>query len=225
CAPWSKPRTPRAAPPPTPASGGSSPMRSATPPCRRRSRSTCASGSRASCRRSAAIARRWASTTRSRGSTKTTRGSGSERSTSAARRSNRPTARRSSSSENPLKSDLFDILRCPYCGGALDLVESLFHRTDGDDVRDGILGCQCCIFPVVDGIPVLHLQPDAALRTMIGIDSAAGAEAFEAAARSASSTYRETVDALGPNFEGGYFLYRFSDPTYIVAEAVVRSVA
>jgi len=138
-----------------------------------------------------------------------------------------------------LKSDLFDILRCPYCGGALDLVESLFHRTDGDDVRDGILGCQCCIFPVVDGIPVLHLQPDAtqardlvqagkpdaALRTMIGIDSAAGAEAFEAAARSASSTYRETVDALGPNFEGGYFLYRFSDPTYIVAEAVVRSVA
>ena len=33
------------------------------------------------------------------------------------------------------------------------------------------------------------------------------------------------MDALGPSFEGGYFLYRFSDPTYIVADAVVRAVA
>src|SRR5204863_8428329 len=31
--------------------------------------------------------------------------------------------------------------------------------------------------------------------------------------------------ALGPAFEGGYFLYRFSDPTYLVAQAVVRAVA
>ena len=39
------------------------------------------------------------------------------------------------------------------------------------------------------------------------------------------STYRDVVEALGPNFEGGYFLYRFSDPTYVVADAVVRAVA
>jgi uncharacterized protein YbaR (Trm112 family) len=140
---------------------------------------------------------------------------------------------------NRLKSELFDILRCPYCGGVLDLVESLFHRTSGDEIQDGILGCQCCIFPVVDGIPVLHLQPDAtaardlmqagqpdaALRAMVGLGNDAEAEAFEAAARSQTATYKETVEALGPNFEGGYFLYRFSDPTYIVAQAVVRSVA
>jgi uncharacterized protein YbaR (Trm112 family) len=140
---------------------------------------------------------------------------------------------------NLLKSELFDILRCPYCGGVLDLVESLFHRTTGDEIQDGILGCQCCIFPVVDGIPVLHLQPDAtaardlmqagqpdaALRAMVGLGSDADAEAFAAAARSQTATYKETVEALGPNFEGGYFLYRFSDPTYIVAQAVVRSVA
>ena len=31
----------------------------------------------------------------------------------------------------------------------------------GDEIHDGILGCHCCIFPVVDGIPVLHLQPAA----------------------------------------------------------------
>ena len=60
-----------------------------------------------------------------------------------------------------MRSELLEILRCPYCGGSFDLVASLFHRTDGDEIRDGILGCQCCIFPVVDGIPVLHLQSNA----------------------------------------------------------------
>src|SRR5206468_6637832 len=122
-----------------------------------------------------------------------------------------------------------EILRCPYCGGRLELVESLFHRRCADGILDGILGCHCCVFPVVDGIPVLHLQPaattardqiqagrpDLARRTMVGLDDEAGARAFEAAAESDIATYRETVEALGPNFEGGYFLYRFSDPTYI----------
>src|SRR5205807_4305328 len=135
--------------------------------------------------------------------------------------------------------ELFEILRCPYCGGPLELVESLFHRRSGDEISDGILGCHCCIFPVVDGIPVLHLQPNAtaardqmqaehpeqALRTMVGLESEAEARAFEAVAASEASTYRQTVEALGPNFEGGYFLYRFSDPTYVVADAVVRPVA
>jgi uncharacterized protein YbaR (Trm112 family) len=135
--------------------------------------------------------------------------------------------------------ELFEILRCPYCGGRLELVESLFHRRSGDEISDGILGCHCCIFPVVDGVPVLHLQPNAtaardqmqagrpeqALRTMVGLESEEEARAFEAVTASEASTYRETVEALGPNFEGGYFLYRFSDPTYVVAEGVVRAVA
>jgi len=138
-----------------------------------------------------------------------------------------------------MRLETFEILRCPYCGGRLDLVESLFHHRTDDEIHDGILGCHCCIFPVVDGIPVLHLQPhataardhvqagrpDLARRTMVGLDDAREAEAFDAIASSATATYRETVDALGPNFEGGYFLYRFSDPTYIVAHAVVRAVA
>jgi hypothetical protein len=132
-----------------------------------------------------------------------------------------------------------DLLRCPYCGSRLSFVDSMFHRRDGDELHDGILGCQCCIFPLVDGIAVLHLHPAAvaareqmeagdperARRTMIGIESEHDAEAFEAAAASPLATYRETVEAIGPNFEGGYFLYRFSDPTFIVADAVVRAVA
>jgi uncharacterized protein YbaR (Trm112 family) len=136
-------------------------------------------------------------------------------------------------------TSLLDILRCPYCGGRLELVTSLFHRAAADTITDGVLGCQCCVFPVVDGIPVLHLQPAAvaarerieagapelALRAMVGLDDAAQAERFEAAAASRLSTYRDIVESLGPSFEGGYFLYRFSDPTFVVAEAVVGSVA
>jgi len=136
-------------------------------------------------------------------------------------------------------TETLDVLRCPYCGGRLALVDSLHHRSSADEIHDGILGCHCCIFPVVDGIPVLHLhaasttardqiqagRADLARRTMFGLDNDAQAEAFDAVASSDTATYRETVDALGPNFEGGYFLYRFSDPTYIVAQAVARAVA
>src|SRR5204863_1232482 len=136
-----------------------------------------------------------------------------------------------------MRLELLEILRCPYCGGRLELVESLFHRRTAGGILDGILGCHCCIFAGVDGIPVLHLrrpattardqiqagQPELARRTMIGTDDEAQAAEFEAVAASDDATYREIVDALGPNFEGGYFLYRFSDPTYVVADAVVRA--
>jgi uncharacterized protein YbaR (Trm112 family) len=134
--------------------------------------------------------------------------------------------------------ETLDVLRCPYCGGRLALVDSLFHRRTTDEIHDGILGCHCCIFPLVDGIPVLHVlpastlardhlqagKPDLARRVMFGLDDDAQAEAFDAVATSQTATYRDTVEALGPNFEGGYFLYRFSDPTYIVAQAVARAV-
>jgi uncharacterized protein YbaR (Trm112 family) len=132
-----------------------------------------------------------------------------------------------------------DLLRCPYCGGRLELVDTMFHQASGDELQDGVLGCECCIFPVVNGIPVLHLdaaatrareaieagRPQVALRAMVGLSGEGQAEQFESAIASQSSTYREVVESLGPTFEGGYFLYRFSDPTYLVASAVVRAVA
>ena len=138
-----------------------------------------------------------------------------------------------------MRTETLELLRCPYCGGRLTLVESLFHRSTAEEIHDGILGCHCCVFPVIDGIPVLHLlpgasqareqvqagRPDLARRTMFGLDDEAHAERFDTIASSDAATYRDTVEALGPNFEGGYFLYRFSDPTYIVASAVARSVA
>jgi uncharacterized protein YbaR (Trm112 family) len=138
-----------------------------------------------------------------------------------------------------MRLDTFDILRCPFCGGRLELVTSMFHQRTDDEIGNGLIGCQCCIFPVVDGIPVMHLQPNAntarahleaghpdrALRAMVGLDADADAERFAAVAASSESTYRDLVAALGAGFEGGYFLYRFSDPTFVVSQAVVRAVA
>src|SRR5207253_6475092 len=67
-------------------------------------------------------------------------------------------------------------------------------------------------------------RPDLARRAMFGLSDDAAAKQFTAIADSPTATYRDVVDALGPNFEGGYFLYRFSDPTYLVAQAVVRAI-
>jgi uncharacterized protein YbaR (Trm112 family) len=138
-----------------------------------------------------------------------------------------------------MREDTLDLLRCPYCGGRLELVTSLFHRRDRGEIADGILGCHCCVFPVIDGIPVLHLlpgttrarelvengEPALARRAMLDLDDPEQAERFDTAATSPDTTYRDLVEALGPSFEGGYFLYRFSDPTYLVAHAVVQAVA
>lgn len=138
-----------------------------------------------------------------------------------------------------MRLDFLDLLRCPYCGGRLAFVASAYHRREGDELRDGILGCHCCAFPVVAGIPVLHLEPsshaarghvdrgepEAALLALFGIDDEGHAAAVRAAIADPEATYRRIVEALGPAFEGGYFLYRFSDPTYVVAESVVRAIA
>ena len=138
-----------------------------------------------------------------------------------------------------MRTETLDILRCPYCGGALELVESIPHRRSGAELADGVLGCHCCVFPVVAGIPVTHLLPeavqareaveagdfDAAFRALVAPDDEDRSARFQELARRPGATYRELVAALGEGFEGGYFLYRFSDPSYVVASSVVSAVA
>jgi uncharacterized protein YbaR (Trm112 family) len=137
-----------------------------------------------------------------------------------------------------MRSDTFAVLRCPYCGGVLELVTSSFHRLEGDGIADGIIACYCCVFPVIDGIPVMHLnepapaakdhieagRPDLARRAMLNLEGEHIAR-FEAAAASSTATYRETLAALGPAYEAGYFLYRFSDPGYVIANPLIRAIA
>ena len=61
-----------------------------------------------------------------------------------------------------MRLDTLEVLRCPYCGGRLELVTASFHRVEnGVELIDGILACHCCVFPVVDGIPVMHLNEPA----------------------------------------------------------------
>src|SRR5687767_3974574 len=137
-----------------------------------------------------------------------------------------------------MRVDTLDILRCPFCGGRLELVSSLFHQRTSDEIEHGILGCHCCIFPVVSGIPVLHLDGaattarehlsaghvDLARRALFNLEDG-WFERFEEADASGTATYRDVLQALGPAYERGYFLYRFSDPSYVVAHALVRAAA
>ena len=138
-----------------------------------------------------------------------------------------------------MRLDTFEVLRCPYCGGRLELVTSSFHRLqDNSDIQDGIIACHCCVFPVIDGIPVMHLnepapaakdqieagRPDLARRAMLNLEGEYVAR-IEAVAASSAATYRDALAALGPAYESGYFLYRFSDPGYMVAQPLIRAIA
>ena len=133
-----------------------------------------------------------------------------------------------------VRRETLDLIRCPYCGGRVDIRDSLFHRVDGEEIVDAVLGCQCCYFVVVSGIALLTIEgqanaarqliedarPDEARRLLLGV---AGDTAM--ALEDANVTYRGAVELLGASFESGYFLYRFSNPTFVVADGVARSLA
>ena len=135
---------------------------------------------------------------------------------------------------------LLDILRCPYCGTRLSLVDNKALKQRGSEIDAGVLGCECCAFPVVDGIPVLIADDTAreaiasleagnhesALLTLLGLTDAPRAQAFrQLLAPNVGATYREMLEVLSRDAEATYFVYRFSDPTYVTAEAVVRALS
>lgn len=132
---------------------------------------------------------------------------------------------------------LLEWLRCAFCGTRLTIVEASPLIRHGDDIESGVLGCECCAFPIVAGIPVLIADDttrDAmhqleagegarALATLLGLD-ADRARAFEALRASGTMTYRSAIEVLSPDPEGTYFIYRFSDPTYVMAQSVLQVV-
>ena len=137
-----------------------------------------------------------------------------------------------------MHDNLLELLRCPYCGAPLSLVENDALRRNGPQVENGVLGCECCAFPVVAGIPVL-IANDAtrsamhtleagrasdALISLLGLD-ARDAAPFAALHSAASpATYLETLAMLSRDAETDYLAYRLSDPTYLTSEAVIRAL-
>jgi uncharacterized protein YbaR (Trm112 family) len=132
---------------------------------------------------------------------------------------------------------LLGVLRCPFCGTQLDLVDGDTPRNAQSEIRWGVLGCQCCAFPIIDGIPVLvadertraamHAmeaeRQGEALAALLGLDAAA-ADRLWSLFEGNAATYREALEIVSPDAEGTYFVYRFSDPTFVLAESLVRAI-
>ena len=130
---------------------------------------------------------------------------------------------------------LLDLLRCPFCGTRLDLVSNDALAREGSQINFGVLGCQCCAFPIVDGIPVLIADDvtrsaihaleagrrDDARAALLGLD-AAGAGRLRAVLADGTATYRLALEIISRDAEATYFVYHFSDPNYVLAETLVR---
>lgn len=140
-----------------------------------------------------------------------------------------------------MRVETLDMLRCPFCGSPLTLIHNrALERTD-THIDAGVLGCQCCAFPIVAGIPVMisdeptrsamHLLEagagEAALFVLLGVnDDSTRADRLRALLDgSRPATYREAMALLSRDAEGEYFVYRFSDPTFLTASAVLEGLA
>ena len=138
-----------------------------------------------------------------------------------------------------MHASLLDILRCPFCGTVVSIVENDALAREGARIEEGVLGCECCAFPVVAGIPVmmadettrhaLHAleagRGDEALFGLLGLsDDKARQEHFRVLMTRDTATYRDALELLCHDAEGTYFLYRFTDPTFVTAEALLQAI-
>ncbi len=137
-----------------------------------------------------------------------------------------------------MREALLDVLRCPFCGSRLTVVDNEGLERSNGRIEAGVLGCDCCAFPVVAGIPVMIAddttrsamdqvtggQHEQALFTMLGLDEARSV-AFRTQLESGrQATYLEALAILSLDAEADYFLYRFSDPTYRTTQALLRAL-
>jgi len=137
-----------------------------------------------------------------------------------------------------MHASLLDILRCPFCGTTLSLVENDVTERVDDRIVDAVLGCECCAYPVVDGIPVLLADDrtrdamhaleaghrDNAMLTLLGVDEVATGGPLLALAHGRTGTYREAVGLLCDDAEGTWCVHRFSDPTFVMVEALIGAL-
>ncbi|MEQ1855147.1 MAG: hypothetical protein ABL963_01690 [Longimicrobiales bacterium] len=137
-----------------------------------------------------------------------------------------------------MHQSLLELLRCPYCGTALELVENAALVLDGGDVREGVLGCECCAYPVVAGIPVLiaddatrralHVleegRRDEALVQLMGITDPARQRRFLSLVQGPNPTFREALALLCDDAEGTWCLHRFTDPVFLTMETLIGAL-
>ena len=136
-----------------------------------------------------------------------------------------------------MRETLLDILRCPFCGSRLTLVDNQALVCAHGRIESGVLGCDCCAFPVVAGIPVLIAddttreamhqleadQREQALFTLLGLDDARRVS-FQSLMQHPRPTYRDALAILSLDAEADCFLYRFSDPTFVMIEALLMGL-
>ena len=134
--------------------------------------------------------------------------------------------------------ETLDLLRCPFCGTRLSVVENAALDRGLDRIESGVLGCECCAFPVVGGIPVLIADDttrnamhaleagrrEDALHVLLGLDGAQRGAFRELTAGDRRPTYRELLGVLCQDAEADYFLHRFSDPTCLLVEALLDTL-
>jgi ubiquinone/menaquinone biosynthesis C-methylase UbiE/uncharacterized protein YbaR (Trm112 family) len=125
---------------------------------------------------------------------------------------------------------ILHILECPFCGGSFDLQPSPRPVVRDEEIVTGVLRCQCCAYPIVDGIPYLRTGP-IANATM---DDLGGSRPMDALRRlleveqdeepAQFATFRDAVKKVSKDLEGDYLLYRFSDPTFLCSQALLGAL-
>ena len=135
-----------------------------------------------------------------------------------------------------MQATLLELLRCPFCGGRLTLHASQTGQSSVQ--RTGILCCQCCAFPVVEGIPYLRSgsaaetamrllgeeKYEAGFFTLLGLTEEQRGPFQGLLQRERPATFRECLAFLCPGPEGDYLFHRFSDPTFLCSQFVLRSL-
>ena len=130
------------------------------------------------------------------------------------------------------------LLRCPFCGVRLSVVENAALDRGPDRIEHGVLGCECCAFPVVAGIPVLMADDAArnalraleagrrgdALHALLGLGGARRDAFRKLTAPGGRPTYRDLLGVLCADDEADYLLHRFSDPTFLLAESLLDAL-
>jgi SAM-dependent methyltransferase len=124
-------------------------------------------------------------------------------------------------------SDLH-VLRCPFCGGSLALERNSALQIKGEEMRSGVIWCECSAYPVVDGIPYLRSGPTTR-EVLALLESGHKQEALARLGIPAEAqrplTFRDVLPLLCSGAEAEYLLYRFSDPTFLVSDGLLRAVA